>query len=277
MEEDKSLSLGERMKKYEEIHDASISNDEYIVFRLDGCSFSKFTNAVCKQPFDENFTDAMVLTVNDLIIKFNCVVGYTHSDEITLVIKPHKNEEKNEYYPHIYSGRIQKLTSIFASTATIRFNYHFMSLINKNKEKYSEKAINIANSYTACFDCRSLSFKEELRYEIMNHFKWRSDYDCKRNCIQSYAREIFSNKQLHKKNITQQINMMEKEGFDTSCIPTFLMYGTYSKIYTDDTKRTKVYNFCIRIKSDDEFWKLLIEDKYLDRNDTHIICEYLLS
>tara|TARA_Y100000780_G_C13652920_1_gene405381 strand:- start:77 stop:397 length:321 start_codon:yes stop_codon:yes gene_type:complete len=101
--------LGDRMKEYESSVENNIESDISFLVRLDGKNFSKFTKGF-KKPFDSNFNHVMEKITHDLINKFNVRTGYTSSDEITLIFPEKFNNEK-----HIYSGRIQKLTSIIGS------------------------------------------------------------------------------------------------------------------------------------------------------------------
>lgn len=55
-------TLGERMKQYEQ--DNKLPADQFIVARLDGRCFSKFTSSFTK-PYDECFARAMQLTPHD--------------------------------------------------------------------------------------------------------------------------------------------------------------------------------------------------------------------
>ena len=94
--ENEKVSLGERMKLYENNCLSTIKIEPFRPFlvRLDGRAFSTFTNGF-KKPFDFMFTKAMILTTSDLLIEFNAVTGYSHSDEITLIFKAHCT--KNDY------------------------------------------------------------------------------------------------------------------------------------------------------------------------------------
>lgn len=86
-----------------------------IVIRLDGCTFKRFTDPLVnvkkqqtaatgtddafmklttkresegKRAFDIRFTRTMTSTAIDLVDHFNATLGYTISDEITIVIPP---------------------------------------------------------------------------------------------------------------------------------------------------------------------------------------------
>ena len=84
-------SLGTRLKSYEKQFEARIPYDEYLICRIDGHKFSKFTKNM-KKPFDEFFSRTMEETTKKLVEKFGAVTGYTQSDEITLVFAPSYKE-----------------------------------------------------------------------------------------------------------------------------------------------------------------------------------------
>lgn len=62
----------------------SVEAHQPFFIRLDGCTFSTFLKGVVK-PFDYRITNAMVKTTADLVSKFQPTMGYTSSDEISLV------------------------------------------------------------------------------------------------------------------------------------------------------------------------------------------------
>ena len=57
-----------------------------VVIRLDGVGFSKWTKGL-NRPFDEKLTQLMIETTKFLVEETNAVVGYTQSDEITLILR----------------------------------------------------------------------------------------------------------------------------------------------------------------------------------------------
>ena len=55
-----------------------------IYARIDGRSFSKFTRGF-ERPYDSRMSDAMIETMKGLVDKTHARLGYTQSDEISLV------------------------------------------------------------------------------------------------------------------------------------------------------------------------------------------------
>lgn len=216
--------LGEYAKALENNKSPILDNAKFIIFRLDGHGFSKFTRGFDK-PFDLHIIRAMQKTSEDLVSKYNASIAYTQSDEITLLIPPIYNDLLHEYMPLQFNGRRQKLESLSASYTSVRFNYHliYMSseLANKETYKYSKM-----NNGTAHFDCRALECTTD---DIRNVFRWRQ-LDGLRNGTSTLARTFYSTDQLYKKNISQQIEMLNScKQFGAKSIPDHMIHGTWIK------------------------------------------------
>lgn len=85
-------SLGTRLKKYEKEFESRIDPKDFIICRLDGHKFSKYTKGF-RRPFDEILSSAMQKTSEALLEKFGAVTAYKQSDEITLVFPPQYKEK----------------------------------------------------------------------------------------------------------------------------------------------------------------------------------------
>lgn len=247
-------TLGDRMKKYENVVDSKIIiiPSESFIIRLDGRSFSKFTKKFIK-PFDLVFVKAMCLTMRDLVQEFEAQTGYTHSDEITLIFdakcteleefeyleKKINNEEQennkqkkvNKLPIHMFGGRIQKILSLVSSFCSVRFNFHLSNLIEPIKFNYDEKFVELIKSHKQMFDGRIIIFKESLKHEILNHQIWRSIHDCERNAISTYAYTYFGPKKIKNKTCKDMIQMLMDEknlNWDTD-VALFIKHGVYCK------------------------------------------------
>ena len=276
-----SESLGDRMKEYESSVENNIESDIPFLVRLDGKNFSKFTKGF-KKPFDSNFNRAMEKTTHDLINKFNASTGYTSSDEITLIFPEKLNNEK-----HIYSGRIQKLTSIIGSYCSVRFNFHINNILSKVKDKYKPEFINLVSEYKQVFDARILFFSKDKRYEFLNHMIWRANKDCYRNTTSSFGRFILGSEHKNK-NGSQMIELMKQKGFDYDKVPLYLKYGIFCKkelydsevTYLDNkitvTRNRIISKVCDCIKYSDEMLEILF-NKYWNNEDNFFIFDYDFS
>lgn len=239
---EKKISLGDRMKMYENnsLEITKIHVSENFIVRLDGRSFSKFTSGF-KKPFDFNFLKAMYLTTSDLLNEFHGVTGYTHSDEISIIFSKLVSDEeieelkklKREIPTHLFDGRVVKILTTMSSYCSVRFNYHLIKIMKEaNDDNYSENFLNKINECSAVFDARLILFpKEKSNEEILNHMYWRSVYDCERNAVSTYARNYFSQNQLHGKSKVEMIELMnnEKKLNWEKDVPIYWKHGIYLK------------------------------------------------
>ena len=203
--------LGNRMKVYEHVanKDALIPNLPVIV-RLDGNNFSKFTKNLNK-PYDVNFTKLMQLTTEFLVSLFSkCYLGYTQSDEITLVFY------NNYQDPLEFSGRIQKLCSIIASKCTC-----FFAL---NASKYLPPNFEGMDTYPV-FDCRIWNVPNWI--EASNTILWR-EVDATKNSIQTAAQTHLPKNRVQgiKNNEVQKI-LLEEADINWNDYPNSFKKGTY--------------------------------------------------
>jgi len=235
-----TMTLGDRMKMYENQNlpaSGKVEKEEYFIIRLDGRSFSNFTSGFVK-PFDKIFIKAMCYTAEDLLEKFACRTAYCHSDEITLIFTRQWPDENGNYTTtHLFDGRIQKLLSLTAAYASVRFNWYLMVLINSSDKyniscdnsTYKKSFVEKINECEQMFDARIIIFNEQNKYEIVNHQIWRSVYDCHRNAVQSYAHHYIGHKTIHGKNTSQMIEMLKETNIKWDDVATYIKYGFYCK------------------------------------------------
>jgi len=81
------------MKGFESKGRSYVDPSKPMVIRIDGHCFSKFTRGL-RKPYEEWLHIAMVRTTAKLVKDFSATMGYTQSDEITLIFLP-KFDEKN--------------------------------------------------------------------------------------------------------------------------------------------------------------------------------------
>lgn len=121
--------------------------------------------------------------------------------------------------------------------ATMAFNEAFSDVITEKisedimKAQNDEEAENVKDYYfkyvkkcgRAMFDARAFNIPE---FEVVNEFIWRQQ-DCTRNSIQSVGHANFSDKKMHRKNMSQiQDMLMLKKGINWNDFPTFLKRGS---------------------------------------------------
>lgn len=226
----KNDALGTRMKSYEHISRTYLTRKMPVIIRLDGKAFHSFTRGF-KRPFDEVFVKSMQETMKYLCENIQgCVLGYTQSDEITLVLVDYKTRESDAWF----DNNIQKVVSVSASMATLAFNRSF----NKYRCEFIDtlayfQDFDIERKYLdalykayekgAMFDSRAFILPKE---EVVNCLIWRQQ-DATRNSILSVGQANFSEKQLHKKkcNVIQDMLFVEK-GINWNDYPTTLKRGS---------------------------------------------------
>jgi len=201
-------SLGDRMKGYENITRNHLISRMPVILRLDGCHFHTFARGFDK-PYDKVLAKSMEDTMRYLCEHIQgCVLGYTQSDEITLVLVDYQTFNASSWF----DNGIQKMTSVAASMATLEFNRKFASYALGYGNSAHEKAVKTG----ATFDCRAFNVPKE---EVVNNILWR-EQDCVRNSIQALGQAHFSHKELHKKSTDDIITMVkEKTGILWNNLP----------------------------------------------------------
>lgn len=204
-------SLGDRMKRYEAASKSYLTCRTPVIVRIDGKAFHTFTKGF-KKPFDTIFVNAMQDTMQYLCENIQgCVFGYTQSDEISLVLIDYTNLESCAWF----DNQVQKIVSVAASMATMRFNKAFeehranyvdsiMYLQDSDIERDYLNALYVAAERGACFDARAFNLPKE---EVINYFIWRQQ-DATRNSINSLAQAYFSHKELQGKSCSEMQDML---------------------------------------------------------------------
>jgi len=211
----KSDNLGDRMKGYENVSKTKLLNRTPVIIRIDGKAFHTWTKVLSSVddslqvgPFSEIMHKCMVDTTQKLVENIqNAVLGYTQSDEITILLNDWKTLTTDQWF----GNSVQKMASVSASMATAYFNRAWESMF------WSEKIP------PAMFDARVFNIPKE---EVTNNLIWRQQ-DATRNSIQMLARHYFSHKQLHKKNVSEiQDMLMLEKGINWNDIDTWKKRGT---------------------------------------------------
>ena len=223
-------ALGNRMKNfYEAIPKTFLIRKTPVIIRLDGKAFHSFTRGF-KKPFDKILIKTMQETTKYLCENIQgCVIGYTQSDEITLVLVDYFKIDTDAWFGY----NVQKITSVSASMATLAFNNIFRKYVselipedlsNSSKEdiKYYN-ALNRAIIKGAFFDSRCFNIPKE---EVNNCLLWRQQ-DATRNSIQSLAQSLYSNKQIEGINTKKlQDKMFTEKGVNWNDLPTTQKRGS---------------------------------------------------
>ena len=205
MSSDKT-SFGDRMKGYER-------NERCmpllpIIARLDGRAFHSFCRGL-RKPFDGRMTRLMVEVTKFLVDETQALMGYTASDEITLVW--YTPDFKSQVF---FGGRRDKINSILAAMTSVDFNARLSKYLPE-KETLRNRPL---------FDCRV--FQVPTLEEAANNFLWR-ERDAAKNSISSAGQAHISHKELQGKNGTQVREMLMAIGIDWEEYPAFFKRGTW--------------------------------------------------
>ena len=208
--------LGKRMKRYEAIPQVSLMRRTPVAIRIDGKAHHSFTKHLNK-PWDEIYHKAMEDTMMYLCQNIqNCVFGYTQSDEITLILTDYETLTTDAWFGY----EVQKLCSVTASMATMKFNQVFAKHVSdwvehyfdawnttEKEDKYLE-TLNDCLTRGAMFDARCFNIPKE---EVVNLVYWRQ-VDAIRNSIQMCGQTYFSHNQLMHKNTAEVREMLKANG-----------------------------------------------------------------
>ena len=201
-------SLGGRMKMYE-----AQETQKRCMFhlpvcaRLDGRAFHSFTKGL-KRPYDKGFSALMQSVLIDLVTETDACIGYTQSDEISLVFREPTPESQI-----FFDGRVQKMTSILAAMCSVKFNKEIARFL---PDSHHDKV--------GMFDCRVWSVPN--RSEATNVLLWR-EWDATKNSISMAAQSVYSHKSLQNKNGKQMQEMLMEKGINWNDYPTFFKRGVY--------------------------------------------------
>jgi tRNA(His) guanylyltransferase len=192
-------TLASRMKAYEAKVEYALPNAP-TVLRIDGHSFSKFTSFF-QRPFDLRIHQAMLETCKDLLrANPTATVGYTFSDEITLVFPSGLNAFKN---------RVQKVSSLAAGLASVRFAHHLRAAIAQHQDLPRIKPQGIEKVETTHFDARV--FAVPSLEEALNCLVWRCRGDAVRNAVSGLARRYYSSRRLTGVRTNDVLAMLERD------------------------------------------------------------------
>lgn len=223
--------LGKRMKTYyEAIPKTKLIRRIPVAIRIDGKAFHTFTKGFNK-PFDAILIKSMQETMKYLCENIQgCVLGYTQSDEITLILVDYKKIDSCAWFDY----EVQKMCSIAASMATMAFNKFFIEMAETALQYYDtvapiEAAMNFDFSVyqrkfnKAMFDARCFNVPKE---EVTNLIYWRQ-LDAARNSIQMVGQANFSHKELQGKNCNQiQDMLMLQKGINWNNYPAYQKRGS---------------------------------------------------
>jgi len=220
----KSSSFETQMRALEYFHDLRLLPGVWTIVRVDGRTFSSFTETRFEKPYDERFRNLMVATAQAMLEELHGLYAYTQSDEISLLFAPEWD---------LFARSVEKIVSISAGIASATFTHkadepaHFDSrvwlgvdislVIDYFRWRQADAARNALNSWcywtlrgegmdvpeaTHELEGKSTAFKNELLFKHGINFNDISLWQRRGVglCWESYEKEGFN-------PITQQTEM----------------------------------------------------------------------
>lgn len=199
----KKDALGTRMKEYYEDRSRfMLPRRSYLVIRIDGKAFHTYTKGL-ERPFDDGLIEDMDLTAAYLCKNImGAKLAYVQSDEISIVVTDFETNSTEAWF----DNNLQKIVSISASMATVKFNE--LRLKRNLNNLFDEKGF---KHKSAMFDARV--FQVPLRIEVENYLIWRQQ-DATRNSIAAVAQSLYSTEELKRVNSDKQQELIFQKGIN---------------------------------------------------------------
>lgn len=192
-------SLGDRMKRYEDVNRHTLTPRMPAILRVDGRAFHSYTRG-CDRPFDERLMMAMDRVALKLCHEVtNARCAYVQSDEISILMTDYATHDTQPWF----GGNIQKIVSVAASMAAVHLTlesptFHPLCLDDM-----------MAYGPIPCeFDARVFAMPKE---DVANYFVWRQQ-DWTRNSLQMLSRSLYSHSELKGKNQAAMHEMCFQKG-----------------------------------------------------------------
>jgi len=110
----KGMDFESRLRAMEYFHTIKVPLGAWVIVRVDGRGFSRFTEDRCIKPFDEMFRNHMVDTTKALVNEMKAIYAYTESDEISVLFPRHWD---------MFDREVEKIVSVSAGIASSTFTH----------------------------------------------------------------------------------------------------------------------------------------------------------
>lgn len=256
---DDNDEFGNRMKLLEQMEARRAMPLLPCLARLDGKGFSRYTKRL-DRPFDKRFSDIMIEVTRYLVEETCARIGYTQSDEISLVYYSDNYESQI-----FFDGKIQKMISVLASMATAYFNQ--LALLGLPTWDKDGKLIEVGKICLprplAHFDCRVWTVPNKI--EAANAILWR-ECDCYKNAISMAARHYYSHNELMDKTGSEMQELLLQKKVNFNDYPPFFKRGTF--IRRSVNKRILTPDELSKIP---EKYRKEVEGKEIERTDVAVL------
>ena len=220
-------SLSEEVASFESGFTSNRLTNKYLIARLDGRSFSKFTKRFKRngEAYNTLFARLMMTTAKTLLEQNAAEFAYTQSDEMTLLfVHPQADlgiwppEDEGGTLP--FGGRVGKIGTVLSGQVSSIFTYNFFSPV------YSElSSLHSENSEIfPHFDCRLFGTDDP---DMVRKCFLARGLDGRRNAVQMAASSHFSHRELHKKSTSDMREMLQRKGINFEDYPYFFKRGTF--------------------------------------------------
>ena len=210
-------SIGDRMKRYEEVPRTSLTPRMPMIIRVDGRAFHTYTKklhhgAKDLGPWNPVMRDAMTDAARGLMREISgAKIAYIQSDEISVLVTDYDKIGSQAWFDKV----AQKVCSVAASISTMEFNNNIRHYVETGLPPEMFPS-------TATFDARAFVVPRE---DVCNYFVWRQR-DAEKNSISMLAQHYFSAKQLHgKSGSAKQDMLMLEKGVNWNDIPVWQKRG----------------------------------------------------
>lgn len=202
-----------RMRALESYHSIKVPGNTWLVVRVDGRSFSKFTETMkFKKPFDPKFSSHMISVAKSLVEEFQATYAFTESDEISLLLPPSWS---------LFDRELEKIVSISAAAAA-----------SKMTDAIVSDAHGDILTPSIMFDSRVCVCPNEGA--VTDYFRWRQS-DANRCAINGYCywtlrqEGITAHKAssiLNKKSQDEKMDMLKEKNIQWDQVPGWQKNGT---------------------------------------------------
>ena len=185
--------LGRRMKRdYEDALRIFLPRRTYVVIRIDGCCFHKFT-AGLERPYCRGLADALdqaaLFLCQEMI---GCRFAFGQSDEYSFLLTDFGREDSALWF----NGNVQKIVSVSASLFTAAFARAFHSPA-------------VPATKIGAFDSRVMVIAQ--RAEVEKYFLWRQ-LDASANSLNMLASAHYSHAALLERSTAEKHEMLHAKG-----------------------------------------------------------------
>jgi tRNA(His) guanylyltransferase len=211
-------SLGDRMKRYEEVPRTALTPRMPMIIRVDGRAFHTYTRGF-DRPWSNSIRDAMTAAATGLVREISGVkLAYVQSDEISVLVTDYDSLSSQAWFDKV----AQKICSVTASIATAAFNSSMFNQILSGTSLEANTLTRTDLKIEATFDSRCFVIPRE---EVINYFVWRQR-DAEKNSVSMLAQSHFSHSQLQGKNgSAKQDLLMQEKGINWNDLDTWKKRG----------------------------------------------------